>query len=71
MINNEWTDVVNDINTELRRPDKLIIQSGALNKVIVSDNWIIKVGQWPWKFNLAHKWSEIERDRESCKPVQN
>jgi len=55
LMNNEWTDVVNDINTELRRPDKFIIQSGALNKVIVSDNWIIKVGQWPWKFNLAHK----------------
>ena len=22
---------------------------------IVSDNWIMKVGQWPWKFHLAHK----------------
>ena len=54
-MNNEWSDVVNDINIELRRPDKLIIQTGSINKVIVSDNWILQVGQWPWNFNLAHK----------------
>ena len=55
LMNNEWSDVVNDINIELRRPDKLIIQTGSINKVIVSDNWILQVGQWPWNFNLAHK----------------
>ena len=54
-MNNEWSDVVNDVNIELRRPDKLIIQTGSINKVIVSDNWILQVGQWPWNFNLAHK----------------
>ena len=55
LMNNEWSDVVNDVNIELRRPDKLIIQTGSINKVIVSDNWILQVGQWPWNFNLAHK----------------
>ena len=54
-MNNDWTDVVKDVNTELRRPDKLIIQTGTLNKVVVTDNWIVLVGQWPWNFHLAHK----------------
>ena len=28
-------------------------------KVIVTDNWIIMVGQWPWNFHLAHQ-SDVE-----------
>jgi hypothetical protein len=54
-VNNRWNDVASDINNEFRRIDKFTIQTSPLNKVVVTDNWIIMVGQWPWKFNLAHQ----------------
>ena len=48
-----WQNVANDINDEHRRIDKIIIRTSTLTKVVVTDNWIILVGQWPWKFHLA------------------
>lgn len=43
----------------LFRIDKLSIQTNPVNKVVVTDNWIIMVGQWPWNFHLAHQ-SDVE-----------
>ena len=41
------------------RIDKLSIRTSPAVKVVVTDNWIIMVGQWPWNFNLAHQ-SDVE-----------
>ncbi len=54
-VNNRWHDVAADINNEFRRIDKFTIKTSPLNKVVVTDNWIMMVGQWPWKFHLAHQ----------------
>lgn len=56
-----WSDVAKDINTEFRRIDKFSIRVNPLQKVVVTDNWIVMVGQWPWKFHLAHQ-SDITLD---------
>ncbi|KAG5671355.1 hypothetical protein PVAND_001556 [Polypedilum vanderplanki] len=37
-----WTIVANEINNEYRRNDKLIKRSSAINKIIVTENWIMK-----------------------------
>ena len=52
---NAWTQLANDINTEFRRVDKFVIQMSPLTKVVFTDNWIIKLGSWPWKHQLAHQ----------------
>ena len=41
------------------RIDKLSIQTNPVCKVVVTDNWIMMVGQWPWNFHLAHQ-SDVE-----------
>ena len=51
----EIDNVAKDINTEFRRIDKFSIRVNPLQKVVVTDNWIVMVGQWPWKFHLAHQ----------------
>lgn len=56
-----WSDVAKDINTEFRRIDKFSIRVNPLQKVVVTDNWIVMVGQWPWKFHLAHQ-SDVTLD---------
>merc|ERR1711997_210479 len=58
-VNNSWRDVANDINNEFRRIDKLCIRTNPVMKVVVTDNWIIMVGQWPWNLHLAHQ-SDVE-----------
>ena len=51
---NEET-IATDVNNEYRSIEKLQIQTSALTKIVVTDNWIIKVGQYPWKLHIAHK----------------
>ena len=41
------------------RIDKLSIKTNPVVKVVVTDNWILMVGQWPWNFHLAHQ-SDVE-----------
>ena len=41
------------------RIDKLCIRTNPVMKVVVTDNWIIMVGQWPWNLHLAHQ-SDVE-----------
>lgn len=35
--------------------EKLVIANNPVSKVVVTNNWIVQVGQWPWSFNLAHQ----------------
>ena len=37
------------------RLDKLVIANSPVSKVIVTSNWIVKVGQWPWSFQIVHQ----------------
>ena len=48
-----------DQRFSIYRIDKLSIRTNPVVKVVVTDNWIIMVGQWPWNFHLAHQ-SDVE-----------
>ena len=37
------------------RIDKFTISTNPISKVVVTDNWILYIGQWPWSFNMAHQ----------------
>ncbi|EZA52281.1 hypothetical protein X777_08951 [Ooceraea biroi] len=51
--NTSWITVACDINTEYRRVDKLIIITNSITRIVVTDNWIIKVT--PYKLYVAHQ----------------
>merc|ERR550519_190369 len=50
-----WQQVRADIETEFRRIDKISIRTNPLSKVVVTDNWIVMVGAWPWSLQLSHQ----------------
>ncbi len=37
------------------RIDKFTIHTSPITKVVVTDNWVLLLGQWPWQFRLAHQ----------------
>jgi hypothetical protein len=37
------------------RIDKFTILPSPICKAVVTDNWILLIGQWPWNFNIAHQ----------------
>ena len=43
------------MDTEFRRIDKFVIRANPVVRIVVTDNWILQVGQWPWQFQLAHQ----------------
>ena len=47
--------IATDVNNEFRSIDKLQIRTSALTRIVVTDNWIIKIAQYPWKLQIAHK----------------
>ena len=47
--------IATDVNNEFRSIDKLQIRTSALTRIVVTDNWIIKVAQYPWKLQIGHK----------------
>merc|ERR550519_1797343 len=53
--NTTWHQVAADIETEFRRIDKISIRTNPLSKVVVTDNWIVMVGAWPWSLQLSHQ----------------
>eukprot|EP00092_Neocalanus_flemingeri_P031314 GFUD01034010.1.p1 GENE.GFUD01034010.1~~GFUD01034010.1.p1 ORF type:complete len:413 (-),score=79.34 GFUD01034010.1:82-1263(-) len=53
--NNTWRQVAADVETEFRRIDKISIRTNPLSKVVVTDNWIVMVGAWPWSLQLSHQ----------------
>jgi len=50
-----WRQVAADVETEFRRIDKISIRTNPLCKVVVTDNWILMVGAWPWSLRLSHQ----------------
>jgi len=58
-------DMRADIETEFRRVDKLCVQTNPLTKVVVTDNWIVVIGAWPWSLKVSHK-SDISLELNSC-----
>lgn len=48
-----WKSVASDINTEYRRIDKIIIITNSITRVVVTDNWIIKIT--PYSLYVAHQ----------------
>ena len=36
----------------VRRIDKISIRTNPISKVVVTDNWIVMVGAWPWSLQL-------------------
>lgn len=53
--NGDWKSVMSDINTEFRRIDKFTICTNPIERVVVTDNWVIFLGAVPWKFHIAHQ----------------
>jgi len=51
----EWRRVASSLNVEFRAVDKFVVQTNPFTKVIVTENWLALVGQWPWQFRLAHQ----------------
>jgi len=50
-----WQQVRADVETEFRRIDKISIRTNPISKVVVTDNWIVMVGAWPWSLQLSHQ----------------
>jgi len=50
-----WEQVAADVETEFRRIDKISIKASPLTKVVVTDNWIVVVGAWPWSLHISHQ----------------
>ena len=38
----------------VRRIDKISVRTNPLSKVVVTDNWIVLVGAWPWSLQLRY-----------------
>nr|ACO11552.1 Transmembrane protein 129 precursor [Caligus rogercresseyi] len=50
-----WIDVRNDIDVEYRRMDKIIVDVSPVTQILVTDNWFLYVGQWPWSIRIVHQ----------------
>ncbi|XP_032662636.1 transmembrane protein 129 [Odontomachus brunneus] len=51
--NTSWVDVAADINKEYRRVDKIDIATNGITRIVVTDNWIIKITSF--KLEVAHQ----------------
>jgi len=58
-------EMIADIETEFRRVDKMCVQTNPLTKVVVTDNWILVMGAWPWSLRISHQ-SEVRLELSSC-----
>ena len=45
----------------VRRIDKISVRTNPLSKVVVTDNWIVLVGAWPWSLQLRYAWSDVQQ----------
>lgn len=50
-----WRQVVADVETEFRRVDKVTLQTNPLVRLVVTDNWMLVIGAWPWSLRLSHQ----------------
>lgn len=63
--NNTWAEVAKDIEIEFRRIDKITVRTTPIEKVVVTDNWIILISSSPWRMRLSHQ-SDISLQLASC-----
>jgi len=52
---NTWREVAKDIELEFRRIDKITVRTNPIEKVVVTDNWIVLVSALPWGMRLSHQ----------------
>lgn len=50
-----WRQVGADIETEFRRIDKICLRTSPLTKLVVTDNWVVVIGSYPWSLQLSHQ----------------
>jgi len=51
----DWKTLAEDINSEFRRIDKISVQTNPLQSLVITDNWIVLLGFWPWHFHISHQ----------------
>ena len=51
----DWRQVAADVEREFRRIDKLSVQPSPLSRLVVTDNWLVLTGCWPWSCHLSHQ----------------
>jgi len=50
-----WRQVGADFEAEFRRIDKICLRTSPLSKLIVTDNWVVVIGSYPWSFQMSHQ----------------
>jgi len=50
-----WSSLAADIDTEFRRIDKISLSVNPLERLVVTDNWVMLVGSWPSAFRISHQ----------------
>ena len=50
-----WRQVARDVEREFRRIDKFSIRPSPLSTLVVTDNWMVSTGCWPWSCHLSHQ----------------
>lgn len=51
----DWRQVGRDVEREFRRIDKFSIRPSPLSCLVVTDNWLVVTGCWPWSCHLSHQ----------------
>ena len=51
----DWRQVARDVEREFRRIDKFSIRPSPLSNLVVTDNWLVSTGCWPWSCHLSHQ----------------
>ncbi|XP_023344212.1 transmembrane protein 129 [Eurytemora carolleeae] len=51
----DWKSLSKDLNTEFRRIDKISLSLNPLERLVVTDNWILLLGPWPWSLHISHQ----------------
>ena len=51
----DWRQVARDVEREFRRIDKFSVRPSPLSKLVVTDNWLVLTGCWPWSCRLSHQ----------------
>lgn len=50
-----WRHLAADLDTEFRRIDKIRINTSPLERLVVTDSWIVRLGCWPWGLAISHQ----------------
>lgn len=55
LYSSDWSSLAADVETEFRRIDKICLQISPLKRLVVTDNWVVVVGAWPWSLRISHQ----------------